>query len=200
MRRGLLVSLTAALIIAFAGCTSTGEDPVEAAEVDDVAVAAEPGVDGAAPSPALTSAYLNSVLMAYVRCMEPVLDGFVRANFDRYVGLRFQYGLPDGRPDPETADELARGCEQTSGLTAALDKFAPTYVLPLEGLRAIQRDLQSCFAAAGVLTPEGLDDADTVDELLVSMSDGSSYLERSADPEALLSCIDGALYGSQIRF
>ncbi|MEM9652664.1 MAG: hypothetical protein AAGA65_11240 [Actinomycetota bacterium] len=199
MRRGLLALLTAALMIALAGCTSSGEDPAEAAEADDVAVAVEPGADEAAPSPALTSAYLNSVLMAYVRCMEPVLDGFVRANFDRYVGLRFQYGLPDGRPDPQTADELASECEQTSGLADALAKFAPTYVLPPEGLRAIQRDLGECFAGAGMATPRGLVDAETLDDLLVALGD-PSFLERSADPEALLSCVDGALYGSQIRF
>lgn len=141
---------------------------------------------------------LEQAFLAYVACLEPQLDGLIRVNFERYLGLQFRFEIPDGA-DPQIAEGIALECEVSSKLDERLTAFSSTFIPPRAMIEAVVSDVSQCFVAQSVPVPLEVSEASTPESILMLLA-SIEVLEQAPDAEAVFTCMNAAIYGDETAF
>lgn len=147
-------------------------------------------------------AEIDEAFTALVSCLEPDLDGYFRADFNRYVSMDGEYGLSDGRRDEALVEDLFNKCAESTGFESGIGRFLETHTLSQEDIRMIDTELNQCVDQAGLAddsqwterpSPQTIDDIVEVSLLVPRVTDPPSA-------EALFDCVQRSLYGPRIDF
>lgn len=210
---GLVACIAAGLLIA--ACdgqveTSTTDAPQGSSEdliEDDATAMVEEVVDTVAPAAdgggdqRMNVADLDQAFSAYISCARPILNGYLRVDFERYMGITGEYSLPDGRNDGALMDELDSDCRDSSKLTARVDAFAAEYTPTRSMIEAIAADVHRCLETADLDSATAFEEAapQTADDLNRAVG-AISYPGDPAVGQRVLDCVDTSIYGTKVEF
>lgn len=161
----------------------------------------------------LSPARVDQALSAYVECMRPKLDGWVRFSMDPHLGMPMFVTLEGPRPEDsleaaQQAESVANTCAQTSGIEALSIELQRTQPATPEQLQSIADSVAACFDVGGVGQNLAQNlrtrDIGSGDELRRAVDDAIGELmaqkpSQGASQE-IIDCADTAMFGEKTEF
>lgn len=207
-------------VLITAGCTSgTNSEPLLSPE--SVATGDAPATDGniaatVAEIPTsdvdvgdLSPARVEQALSAYVECMRPKLDGWVRFSMDPHLGMPMFVTLEGPRPEDsleaaKQAEGVANRCAQTSGIEAVSMELQRTQPSTPEQLQSIADSVAACLDVVGDGQNLRTRDIGSADELRRAVGDtiGEVMAQKPSQDasDEIVDCADTAMFGEKTEF
>lgn len=183
------------------GSNEKSEPASDPLPIDAEQMESEGNAAGGSTEP-IQIAEIEQIFDDLVECLEPDLNGYLRADFSRYVGMEGEYGLTDGARDEALVEKLFAECADSTGFEAGIGRFLDSNVLSSGNARNIDAELNRCAERAGVADDPRWNERSTP-ETIDAVVETAFLVPRSTDSalaDDLLDCVQETVYGPRFDF